>query len=77
MSSVLRSLLDRLGQRLRRTGPQTFASTLGDDTDPRRLDIVLSELPPDWVQSLESGDVTTDYDVRSLGEPIDPGYPRR
>jgi hypothetical protein len=33
---------------------------------------VLSDLPRDWVESLESRGPSTDYDVRSLGEPIDP-----
>jgi len=77
MPAVLRILLDRFARRFRRPAPDPFASTPPDDGDPRRLDIVLSDLPPDWVSSLESNEPATDYDVRSLGEPIDPGAPRR
>jgi hypothetical protein len=76
MPAVLRTLLDRFARRFRRRAPP-FVHSVPEDLEPRRLDIVLSELPPDWARSLESADPPTDYDVRSLGEPIDPGYPRR
>lgn len=77
MPGVFRKLLDRLAGRLRRPVPGPFETSTPADSELRRLDIVLSDLPPDWVHSLESAEPVTDYDVRSLGEPIDPVGPRR
>lgn len=77
MSGAFRSLLGRFARRLRNPLRLAPADAEPDDTGPRHVDIVLSDLPADWVQSLESADASTDYDVRSLGEPIDPTFPRR
>lgn len=73
MPTFLRQLLDRIVRRRRRPAdpPRT-----GDAAAPPRVDIVLSELPRDWVASLEADGAATDYDVRSLGEPIDPARTR-
>lgn len=76
MSGVLRILLDRATRPFRRRNALALPGS-PEDSEPRQLDIVLSELPPDWVSSLESGEPPTDYDVRSLGDPIDPVFPRR
>jgi hypothetical protein len=40
-------------------------------SQPSRIDIVLSEIAPDELDAQQRGEAT-DYDVRSLGEPIDP-----
>lgn len=68
MSHLLRSLFGRLLGRRRAAVGAPAAERAG----PPQVDIVLSDLPPDWVHSLESADPPTDYDVHSLGEPIDP-----
>lgn len=73
MSGVFRTLLDRLATRLRGRAPEAVEPTMAPD----RIDIVLSELPRDWAESLETADPSTDYDVRSLGEPIEPASRQR
>lgn len=73
MPAFFRLLLDRLaGRRVRPAAEPPVEASTG----PQAVDIVLSELPRDWAESLEAGDPATDYDVRSLGEPIDPARVR-
>lgn len=68
MSDLLRSLFDRLLGRRRAAAGAPAA----ERAPPPQVDIVLSDLPSDWVRSLEAAEPPTDYDVHSLGGPIDP-----
>ena len=69
----LRWLFSKLSRPTRPPGdaPDSADSSRGQ-TD---LDIVLSEIDPDALDARR--DEATDYDVRSLGEPIDPVAARR